>query len=152
MDALGVLLAALGANLEGLPDADSRKRRYQTLLRGRATLVLLDNANSVDQVQHLLPPPPCIAAVTSRNELTGLETLANVCRIRLDGLTDSETAQLLRLLVGDREPHSAQALLGLALGFDIDRYGLAALAEVDPTKPTSWRPRCSMLTSWSHAA
>jgi tetratricopeptide (TPR) repeat protein/transcriptional regulator with XRE-family HTH domain len=209
MDALGVLLAALGSDLEGLPDLASRSRRYQTLLRGRPVLVLLDNVRSVEQVNPLLPPPPGVAVVTSRDGLAGLDGLAEVCRIGLDGLTESEAMQLLRVLVGarvDQEPQAARAvaarceylplavrvaaehtvarpttslsalvgelvddadgldefvvpgderadlrsvfswsvkrlpepqrraftLLGLAPGFDLDRYGLAALAGIDP--------------------
>src|SRR5688572_15688415 len=113
MEALGVLLTALGVDLDGLTDITTRALRYQNLLRGRSTLVVIDNVGSMEQIPHLLPPPPCVAIVTSRDDLADFDDVSRASRLELTGLPEGEAMDLLRLLIGprvDREPVAARAL------------------------------------------
>ncbi|WP_037899437.1 AfsR/SARP family transcriptional regulator [Streptomyces sp. NRRL S-350] len=58
-DVLAEFLTALGVAQDALPTStDERSRRYRALLRGRRTLVVLDDAASYEQLAPLLPDPP----------------------------------------------------------------------------------------------
>lgn len=52
------------------------KGRYYTVLSGKTTLLLFDNARDDKQLESLLPPPSCTVIITSRSQLTlpGIET------------------------------------------------------------------------------
>lgn len=67
-DALTQLLGELGVPPEQIPATDGRKTTlFQTELYGTRTLVLLDNAASLEQVRPLLPEAEgCLTIVTSR--------------------------------------------------------------------------------------
>ncbi|MFD4640871.1 tetratricopeptide repeat protein [Lentzea sp. NPDC058436] len=67
-DALNQLLTDLGVPAEQIPDTVGRKATlYQTHLYGTRTLVVLDNAESPEQIRPLLPENrDCFAIVTSR--------------------------------------------------------------------------------------
>jgi tetratricopeptide (TPR) repeat protein/transcriptional regulator with XRE-family HTH domain len=113
MDALGLLLSSLGAARATLPDHEAgRAALYHRLLRGRRLLVLLDNANGADQVVPLLPAPPSVAVVTSRDDL---RELVATDRVDLDLLTMAEAVSLLRALIGDRADREPEATRALAL-------------------------------------
>ncbi|HEY7225573.1 MAG TPA: tetratricopeptide repeat protein [Micromonosporaceae bacterium] len=113
MDALAVLVSALGVAPAATPtDLAGRTGLYRRLLDGRRVLVLLDNASGTEQVRPLLPPPPCLALITSRGEVD-LAAGTSMQRIALDVLTQAEALSLLRLLIGqrvDREDETARAL------------------------------------------
>jgi tetratricopeptide (TPR) repeat protein len=115
--ALGVLLAGMGVPSTTLPvDVRERAALYHRILRRRRILVVLDNAGGVEQVRPLLPPPSCLAVVTSRDDLEQLITVESARRLTLDVLPEDEAVTLLRLLVGqraDREPGAVHALARL---------------------------------------
>jgi tetratricopeptide (TPR) repeat protein len=114
MDAFGVLLGGLGLEPASMSrDLPGRVAQYHRLLAGRRMLVLLDNASGPEHARLLLPPPPSVAVVTSRDDLVELATVDGARRVRLDVLPEDEAVALLRLLVGeraDREPDAARAL------------------------------------------
>ncbi|MEU7525031.1 NB-ARC domain-containing protein [Saccharothrix sp. NPDC042600] len=73
-EVLDGFLRALGARAERIPaDVEARAGLFRSMLVGRRILIVLDNANSADQVRPLLPGSSgCVVVVTSRDSLTGL--------------------------------------------------------------------------------
>lgn len=115
MDALSALLSGLGVTPAEMPhDVAGRASLYHELLAGRRALVLLDNASGVEQVRPLLPRPPSIAVVTSRDDLTELTTVDGARRLKLDVLPHDEAVALLRLLIGERADREPDAIRDLA--------------------------------------
>jgi tetratricopeptide (TPR) repeat protein len=56
---------------EKLPDDDAAvDGLYRSILAGKRTLLLMDNAFDAIQVEPLIPPPPSVLIVTSRTKLT----------------------------------------------------------------------------------
>jgi DNA-binding SARP family transcriptional activator len=114
-DALAGFLRSLGVPGQEIPaDQDERAARYRSLLAGRRMLVVLDNAQSADQVRPLLPgSPACAVVVTSRDALPGLVSRDGAIRLDLDVLPQEEAVALLRTLIGarvDAEPQAAAEL------------------------------------------
>jgi tetratricopeptide (TPR) repeat protein len=114
-EALEAFLRELGVDGPAIPpEVAQRAARYRSLLAGRRMLVLLDNANAVDQIRDLLPgTPSCIAVVTSRDTLPGLVARYGAYRVDLDLLPMADATALLRRLIGRRvvvEPDAAEAL------------------------------------------
>ncbi len=122
VDVLGRFLEALGIPPEQVPvDLEAAASLYRTRLAGRRVLVLLDNANHVDQVRPLLPGhPTSLTVITSRDRLTGLIAREGAHRITLGVLTPAEALTLLGRIIGpDRvaaEP-AAAAELARACGY-----------------------------------
>ncbi|MBO3752663.1 tetratricopeptide repeat protein [Streptosporangiaceae bacterium NEAU-GS5] len=114
--ALARFLRSLGVESAAVPpDEDERAARYRSLLAGRRMLIVLDNAYAAEQVRPLLPGnPSCLAVVTSRDDLAGLVARDGARRVELDVLADTEAADLLRELVGDRVTDDAAAAAELA--------------------------------------
>jgi tetratricopeptide (TPR) repeat protein/transcriptional regulator with XRE-family HTH domain len=113
--ALAGFLAALGAPAADLPaEAEQLASMYRSMLADRRLLVVLDNANHVEQVRPLLPGSPgCMVLVTSRDSLPGLVARDGARRLTVDLLPHAEAVSLLRSLVGrrvDAEPAAAKAL------------------------------------------
>lgn len=102
VDALAVLLRALGVPPGQTPlETAEASARYRSLMAGRRMLVLLDNAESAEQVRPLLPASAgCSVLITSRDRLTGLVAREGAQRIALDVLTPREAEALLRHLLG----------------------------------------------------
>ncbi len=100
--ALSHLLRELGVPPEEVPsDEQSATARYRSILSNSATLVVLDNANSVAQVRPLLPTGPrCMALVTSRDRLSGLVALDGARRVSVGPLLPEESVSLLASIVG----------------------------------------------------
>ncbi len=100
--ALGAFLRALGTPAERIPlDLDEAAALYRTLLADRRMLVLLDNAEGVDQVRPLLPAGTgCLALVTSRDRLAGLAVRDGARLLRLDTLDPHEAGLVLARLLG----------------------------------------------------
>jgi DNA-binding SARP family transcriptional activator/Flp pilus assembly protein TadD len=113
-EALARLLRSLGLADQDIPaEEEERAARYRTLVAGRRILVLLDNAGEVDQVRPLLPAPPGVVLVTSRDSLAGLVAREGARRLDLDLLPPADAAGLLRALIGarvDADPAATAAL------------------------------------------
>lgn len=111
-------LRALGVTDTGIPqDLEHLACLYRSLLHGRKVLVVLDNANSPDQVRPLLPgSADCAALVTSRDDLAGLVARDGANRLRLDPLSRKDANSLLHALLGpvaDEDPSEVEALARL---------------------------------------
>jgi DNA-binding SARP family transcriptional activator/tetratricopeptide (TPR) repeat protein len=100
IEALGQLLIGLGVPAEQVPASlTDRIARYQDELTDTRTLVVLDNANSEEQVRALLPDAPtCMAIVTSR-KVGDLEIATN---LRLEPMAEGDAVDLFRDLVGQK--------------------------------------------------
>ncbi|HEY0534360.1 MAG TPA: tetratricopeptide repeat protein [Actinoplanes sp.] len=87
-------LRQLGVSGQRIPhDRPARTAMFRTLLAGTRTLVVLDNAASVDQVRPLLPATPgCPALITSRRDLGDLD---DVTRLVVDVFTAGEAVAFL---------------------------------------------------------
>ena len=98
-EALDRLLRALGSEPEDIPpDLGKRAAYYRHLLAGTRTLIILDNAADAAQVRALLPSEPgCLALITSRRRLTGLDEAA---ALSLDVLPAAYAAELLLKAAG----------------------------------------------------
>ncbi|PRY57281.1 tetratricopeptide repeat protein [Glycomyces artemisiae] len=97
------LLYQLGVDPRRLPsDTEAQAALYQRILADRRVLLVLDNAHGEPQVRPLLPAAPgCLALVTGRGRLTGLDvTSPGLARLDLDALADTEATALLRDLLG----------------------------------------------------
>ncbi len=101
--ALTTLLSQLDVDPQSMVGGvETLVARYHKAMSGRKMLVVLDNAGTEPQVRPLLPVTPgCVAVVTSRHRLTGLQvTSGKTLHIRLDTLGAREAASLIRNLVG----------------------------------------------------
>jgi tetratricopeptide (TPR) repeat protein/DNA-binding XRE family transcriptional regulator len=97
------------------PTVAERAALFRSLVDRRRMLVVLDNANSAEQVRPLLPgSPSCRVVVTSRARLTGLAVSVGATRINLDLLPPADAVALLRGIIGPRradgEPEAVEAL------------------------------------------
>ena len=116
VDALRQLLRALGATDERIPsDVDEAAALYRSVLVHRRTLVLLDNASSVEQVRPLLPSGEGnLALVTSRERLAGLIAMDGARRLTLGTLSETDAFDLLRQVIGQprviADPEAAREL------------------------------------------
>ena len=134
--ALVHLLRCLGVAADKLPtDLESASATYRSLLSGKRTLVLLDNARSADQVRPLLPGhSACVVIVTSRNRLSGLIAVDGAQRLTVDGLGPDTAVTLLARIVGEdrvaRETEAVSRLVALCGGFPAAlRIAAAQLAD-----------------------
>ena len=108
-------LRSLGVSAEERPTTlADLAARYRTELADRRVLVMLDNAESAEQVRPLLPGGSTSrVVVTSRDSLAGLVARDGACRLDLDLLPMAAAIDLLRRLIGprvDAEPDAARAL------------------------------------------
>jgi DNA-binding SARP family transcriptional activator/tetratricopeptide (TPR) repeat protein len=115
-EVLDGFLRSLGVDAEQLPrEQDGLAARYRTELADRRVLVVLDNAESAEQVRPLLPGDSTSrVVVTSRDSLAGLVARDGARRLDLDLLPPSEALDLVRRLVGSRidaEPAAAGELV-----------------------------------------
>jgi len=116
-EAIRGLLHALGVRAEHIPASlDAGAALYRSLLAGKRTLVVLDNARDTEQVRPLLAAGPgCLVVITSRNQLAGLVAAENAHLLVLDLLTEGEAHELLALRLGTArvaaEPQAAAELI-----------------------------------------
>jgi DNA-binding SARP family transcriptional activator len=98
-EALGHLLGALGVAPARMPASlAERTALYRSKLAGTRTLILIDNAATAAQARPLLPADPgCLAMVTSRGRLVGLD---DAHFVSLDVLPPAEAVALLRQVAG----------------------------------------------------
>jgi tetratricopeptide (TPR) repeat protein len=100
--ALEEFLRALAVAAERIPAGlEARAALYRSMLHGRRVLIVLDNANSAEQVRPLLPgSPTCQTVVTSRSRLSALIARHGASRIIVDLLSRTEAITLLRDIIG----------------------------------------------------
>ncbi len=103
-DVLGQFLRALGVFPQRIPTGvDELAALYRSTVTGRHVLVVLDNADSADQVRPLLPGTPgSLVLVTSRRDLSGLAVRDGAHRIVLHTLSPAESVSLLTRIMGQR--------------------------------------------------
>ncbi|MFC5052138.1 AfsR/SARP family transcriptional regulator [Saccharothrix xinjiangensis] len=101
-EVLDDFLVGLGVPAAAVPAGPgARSGLFRTLLAGRRVLVVLDNANSAEQVRPLLPGTSgCMVVVTSRDSLTGLVVTDAAHRLTLDVLTRPEAVSLVNGIIG----------------------------------------------------
>ncbi len=138
--ALESMLRSLGVNGAAIPQEQAdRAAHYRTTVAGRRLLIVLDNANSVEQVRDLLPGgPPCFVLITSRDTMRGLVARHGAARINLDLLPTDESVALLRRLVGrrvDEEPQAATNLAQRCARLPLALRIAAELANGRPARP-----------------
>ncbi len=95
-------LRALGVMAERIPVGfEAQAGLFRSVLAGRRVLLVLDNANSADQVRPLLPGTPgCVVLVTSRESLTGLVVTDAATRLTVDLLSEDEAVDLVTGILG----------------------------------------------------
>ncbi|MFI1016427.1 AfsR/SARP family transcriptional regulator [Streptomyces sp. NPDC020965] len=101
-EALSGLLRGLGVPYQDIPhDAPGMAELYQRTLTDRRVLIVLDNAESADQVRELLPyEVGCLALVTSRNRLGALIVSHGASMLPLRPLASGDAEELVRSVVG----------------------------------------------------
>jgi DNA-binding SARP family transcriptional activator/tetratricopeptide (TPR) repeat protein len=119
---LVTLLRQIGVPADRHPvDFEERLEMWRSELATRRVLMVLDNAASTAQIAQILPAGPgCLALVTSRRRLTGLD---GVRPESIQVLTEPEAVELLERIVGERvtaEPEAATEV--------VRRCGLLPLA------------------------
>lgn len=115
------LLRSFGVDEREIPnDPDDRLSLYQSLLRERTVLLVLDNAANEAQVRPLLAASPgTLVLVTSRRTLSGLDARH---RLALGLLPLDRSVELLRVVAGPRlsaEPNAAARVAGLCGGMPL---------------------------------
>lgn len=95
--ALGMLLRTFGVPDAAIPDSEAeRAALFRSVVAGRRTLVVLDNARDSMQVRPLLPGGSSVVLVTSRSQLRSLTVREGAHRIAIDPLSTDGAIQLLQ--------------------------------------------------------
>ncbi|MEY9932100.1 DNA-binding SARP family transcriptional activator [Catenulispora sp. GP43] len=99
-DVLHHLLASV--NVRKIPEnLDQRAALWRSIVRDKRMLIVLDNAESAEQVEDLLPGGgPSFVVVTSRNRLSGLSVRYAARRVALGPLSADESLTLLFTSIG----------------------------------------------------
>jgi DNA-binding SARP family transcriptional activator/tetratricopeptide (TPR) repeat protein len=99
-DVLHHLLASV--NVRRIPEGlDQRAALWRSIVRDKRMLIVLDNAESAEQVEDLLPGGgPSFVVVTSRNRLSGLSVRYAARRVALGPLSADESLTLLFTSIG----------------------------------------------------
>ncbi|GAA2807217.1 ATP-binding protein [Crossiella cryophila] len=134
---LGEFLGGLGLLPSRIPPGlTARAGQYRTLLADRRVLIVLDNADTADQVRPLLPGGSgCVVLVTSRAGLGGLVAGEGAVRIRLGLLTEPEAVALVWAMLGHRaeaEPRAVLALIAQCARLPLALRVAAGLATTRP--------------------
>ncbi|WP_328522782.1 AfsR/SARP family transcriptional regulator [Kribbella sp. NBC_00359] len=110
-DALTQLLSALGVTGDQLPvGVASMSGLYRSLLVGRRMLILLDDAQSADQIRPLIPcATDCLVLITSRSDLTSLVVTDGAELLHVEPLRSAHGLALLELRLGDSTTERAKA-------------------------------------------
>ena len=139
--ALARFLRALGVRGEDVPaDVDERAAMYRSLTDGRRILVVIDNANTAEQVLPLLPGAVgCLVLVTSRDQLLGLVASDGAHPLPLDLLSRADAVEMLaRRLGGNRlasEPQAVDDMVAASARLPLALAIVAARAATNPTAP-----------------
>jgi DNA-binding SARP family transcriptional activator/Tfp pilus assembly protein PilF len=144
-ETLAAFLRALGVAGQDIPaGTGERAARYRSLLAGRRMLILLDNADSVQQVRPLLPGTgACVTVVTSRDSLAGLVARDGARRLELDLLPTADAETLLTTLTGRRAVADPTATAALAARCARLPLALRVAAEFVAARP--YEPLSSLL-------
>ena len=141
-EAAGWFLTALGVPAAQIPaDAQARCGLYRSVLAGRRTLIVLDNAADAAQVRPLLPGSGgCLVVVTSRSSLAGLAAAEGARPLRLGPLAAEEGVRLLAARLGPgaggRRARGGNRTCQLVPGFlPLALAVMAARAAGDPQLP-----------------
>ncbi|MFI7100876.1 BTAD domain-containing putative transcriptional regulator [Streptomyces sp. NPDC050161] len=116
-DVLHHLLTSLDAR--AIPASEeARVALWRSLVRDKRLFIVLDNAESADQLDGLLPGcGPSFTVVTSRNRLGGLAVRYSARRVSLSPFSADESLELLSDAIGrarvDAEPKAARRLAEL---------------------------------------
>lgn len=123
-DALDRMMRALGMPPQTIPrHIDDRAAAWRSLLAGKKTLIVLDNAAGEDQVLPLLPAASgCLVLITSRVRLSGLD---DVSYLSLSPLTLAESAELFGQIAGPDRVEGAAAEAADEIGRLCGRLPLA---------------------------
>ncbi|UMP07487.1 NB-ARC domain-containing protein [Amycolatopsis sp. EV170708-02-1] len=109
--ALVDLLGDLGAQTLAPGQGEAElSAHFRSTLSGKRMLVVLDNAQSSEQVRPLLPGDSCLVLVTSRNRLDGLVVRDGAHVVDLDPLRPHESTAFLVELLGEESIGDAAAL------------------------------------------
>jgi DNA-binding SARP family transcriptional activator/tetratricopeptide (TPR) repeat protein len=131
-EALESLLATLGTGPDDLPAIRStRAALLRSQLAGRRILLLLDNAESVEQVRDLLPGGnDCLVIITSRARLTALNAREGAEPFTLEPLSHEDARTLLTRRFAGKVDQTDQGNSREALDALVDICGHLPLALV----------------------
>jgi DNA-binding SARP family transcriptional activator len=121
-EVLARFLRDLGADPARIPvGEEERAAQFRTRLAGRRTLVVLDDARSVEQVRPLLPgSASCAVLITARN---WLPELSGSAVLDLDVLSGDEAGALFTRIVGEQraaaEPDATGEVLAACVGLPL---------------------------------
>jgi len=136
-------LRTLGVRGEDIPtDADELTALFRSTIDGRRLLMVLDNANSAEQVRPLLPSGPgCLAVVTSRDALLSLIAVDGASRVDLELFDMAEARELLARRLGPErlalESQAADDIIAASARLPLALAIAAARAVIDRGAPLS---------------
>lgn len=136
--ALNHLLSCLGVPTAELPlTIEDAAAQYRALVAGRRILLLIDNAQTADQVRPLLPgAASCLVVITSRADLGGLVAREGARHLTLRPMPYGDSMELLSRLVGGSriaaEPAAAEQLTGICGGIPLAIRIASAHLTVNP--------------------
>lgn len=134
-DLLARFLRAAGFDDRMLPrDSEERADLFRTWSSSRRLLVLLDDAESVEQVLPLLPGgPACVVVLTSRRQLYGL---AGIHDVHLPPLAPAESVAVLGAAFGRDVDHpTGISIAGLCGGLPLALRCVGARARIERSTP-----------------
>ena len=101
-EALETFIRAMGVSGEKVPATlGERSALFRSLTVDKRLLILLDNAESADQIRPLLPGSPgCLVLITSRHDLSGLVAREGARRLHVNPLTMQEGEAMVSSIVG----------------------------------------------------
>ncbi|MEU9795668.1 NB-ARC domain-containing protein [Streptomyces sparsogenes] len=140
-EAAAEVLEAFGVPAPRVPAAAApRFGLYRGVLAGRRVLIVLDDAQSAEQVRPLLPGVPgCLVVVTSRTRLVGLVAAEGAWPVTVDLLSADETREFLARRLGAArvaaEPEAADRLGALCARLPLALAIVAARAAAHPHFP-----------------
>jgi tetratricopeptide (TPR) repeat protein len=139
IEAMGQVIRAYRPT-DKIPDDQNETRGiYLSVLSGKKTLLLLDNAASREQVEPLIPPEGCATLITSRNRFT----LPGLKELDLDLLHPDKACELLLQIsgrIGNRADKLADLCGYLPLAL---RNAAGALAERKDVSVADYEHRLS---------
>ncbi len=117
LEVLTSFLRAFGRRDDQIPaDELGAAAAFRSAVAGKRMLLILDNAETAEQVRPLLPGSRgCLVLVTSRSRLTSLVALDGADLVAIEGLDPRDTNRLLTRILGEdkiRAESEAATVLG----------------------------------------